>query len=567
VSYAIHRISIYGQEKEGHSSGYLPDGNTNNFVYDFLKSTPGASNFQLITNVIINEVLAHTDPPLMDAIEFYNPTTDEIRLDFYYVSNHEFNPKKYQFPANSILAPLGYLVLYENDFNPSRTGNEPDFTLNSAQGDRVVLCSATNKGGPLTGYRVTETFGATANGISLGKFIKSDGKRTDLVPMSRLSFGTSVTASDPVWMTNVFVTGKGETNPYPLVGPIVFSEIMYHPPDIIVGTNVFDDSLNEYIELSNFSTASVPLYNPLEPTNHWSLTDGIEYEFPTGAGIPPRSCVLVVNFDPVTNTTQLAAFKAKWNVPADFNRFYGPYKGKLANSAMRIQLFKPDPAQQWPHPDAGLVPQVFVEKVRYEDQAPWPTNQVDGGGWALHRILDKYANDEINWFAAPPSPGVFGSAPVITGQPLSQNVIWGGAATFTVTAAGTDSLDPLRYQWQFNTQNLPGATTNYLALTNVQTNQAGGYQVVITNGFGAVTSQIATLTVAGQPVITGPVAQTNGNVQLAFSTATGFNYAVDGSVNLTNWALLATYTNVGAQVIYQQPGTNRLQFFRARLTP
>ena len=40
-----------------------------------------------------------------------------------------------------------------------------------------------------------------------------------------------------------------------------------------------------------------------------------------------------------------------------------------------------------------------------------------------------------------------------------------------------------------------------LALTNVSTNNAGNYAVVIANPYGSVTSAVATLTVLGQPVI------------------------------------------------------------------
>jgi trimeric autotransporter adhesin len=52
--------------------------------------------------------------------------------------------------------------------------------------------------------------------------------------------------------------------------------------------------------------------------------------------------------------------------------------------------------------------------------------------------------------------------PVITSQPINQNVVWGGNVTFSVTA--TD-LGPLTYQWQMNGTNLPN---------NVITTVAGG---------------------------------------------------------------------------------------------
>ena len=93
--------------------------------------------------------------------------------------------------------------------------------------------------------------------------------------------------------------------------------------------------------------------------------------------------------------------------------------------------------------------------------------------------------------------------PVLTGQPQSQIVAVGSNAVFTVSATG--GL-PLSYQWQHNGANLPGAVTPSLNLTSVQLLQAGDYRVVVTNSAGAVTSQVATLTVYVAPpvVITPP---------------------------------------------------------------
>ncbi|MDD5141211.1 MAG: immunoglobulin domain-containing protein [Verrucomicrobiales bacterium] len=82
--------------------------------------------------------------------------------------------------------------------------------------------------------------------------------------------------------------------------------------------------------------------------------------------------------------------------------------------------------------------------------------------------------------------------PFITTQPTNQAVYAGDAARFTVTAGGTS---PLNYQWSFNDTNLVGATNATLVLTNVQTNQAGDYFVLVTNLYGSTNSVAVTLTV------------------------------------------------------------------------
>jgi len=90
--------------------------------------------------------------------------------------------------------------------------------------------------------------------------------------------------------------------------------------------------------------------------------------------------------------------------------------------------------------------------------------------------------------------------PVITTQPLSRTVPAGTNVTFSVTASG---LAALSYQWRFAQTNLPSRTNTSLSLTNVQPANAGDYDVVITNIYGALTSSVATLTVLpAAPIIT-----------------------------------------------------------------
>src|ERR1041385_6386712 len=88
---------------------------------------------------------------------------------------------------------------------------------------------------------------------------------------------------------------------------------------------------------------------------------------------------------------------------------------------------------------------------------------------------------------------------MITTQPVSQITTQGLSAGFSVLASGTA---PLSYQWRFNDTNLTDATNASLALSNVQTNDAGSYTVLVTNNWGSVTSSVARLTVYVPPTIT-----------------------------------------------------------------
>jgi hypothetical protein len=84
-------------------------------------------------------------------------------------------------------------------------------------------------------------------------------------------------------------------------------------------------------------------------------------------------------------------------------------------------------------------------------------------------------------------------APRLVQHPLSCTLLVGQTTVFMSQATG--SL-PLEYQWYSNGSPLDGQTNNWLALTSVRLDQAGDYRVVMTNNSGAVTSQVATLTVA-----------------------------------------------------------------------
>jgi hypothetical protein len=90
-------------------------------------------------------------------------------------------------------------------------------------------------------------------------------------------------------------------------------------------------------------------------------------------------------------------------------------------------------------------------------------------------------------------------APTITTQPASQTVIAGATVTFSVAATGAV---PLRYQWRRNGGNISGATNVAYVISNVLSNQAGNYTVVVSNAGGTVTSTNAVLVVNVPPFIT-----------------------------------------------------------------
>jgi hypothetical protein len=385
----IDRVD-YAPQTLGISEGRLPDGGSNIVAFPSTP-TPGESNYQPLDTVVINEILTHTDPPLEDAVELFNPSTESIDVGGWFLSNTTDDLKKYRISDGTIVAANGFLVIYEYQFIGTN-----NFTFNSAHGGQAMLSTGDAQGN-LTGYRLKISFGSAANGISFGRYATSVG--VEFVAMSRHTFGM-----DNPRTTTEFRLGRGAPNAYPLVGPVVINEIMYHPPDL-GGTNKIDNITAEYLELHNLTTRPIPLYDPEAPTNRWKIEGDVSFTMPSGLVLPANAFWLVVSFDPVLDTNALAEFRLQYpNLPKTA-ALLGPYTGKLSNSEGVIEWYKPDPPQQYPHPDAGYVPYVLVERIQYSDTAPWPV-EADGSGVSLQRKAGTdYGNDPVNWRAAQPTPG------------------------------------------------------------------------------------------------------------------------------------------------------------------
>lgn len=117
-------------------------------------------------------------------------------------------------------------------------------------------------------------------------------------------------------------------------------------------------------------------------------------------------------------------------------------------------------------------------------------------------------------------------APAINTQPQATTVSDGQAASFSVAASG----DGLRYQWQRNAVDLPGATAATLTLpASVMTDSGASYRVAVSNGGGSITSSAATLTVTPiAPTITGQPAAAS----VADGAAASFSVSASGSAPL-----------------------------------
>ncbi len=162
------------------------------------------------------------------------------------------------------------------------------------------------------------------------------------------------------------------------------------------------------------------------------------------------------------------------------------------------------------------------------------------------------------------------TAPYIVSQPTNLSVALGGDADFAVGATGAPTL---LYQWQFSNTNVAGATNSVMLLGDVQASNAGSYQVVLSNFYGATTSAVALLGVTGVPTsfLSGPgdFQLSNGQFLFSLTGLTGQGEVViDGSTNLVQWVPILTNPSAfGAATIIDSNASNFHQRFYRAVTP
>lgn len=337
--------------------------------------SPGWDDIGLIPDpgaAVINEVLAHSHAGAADWIELHNTTEVAIDIGGWFLSDSNNNFMKYEIATGTTIEPNGYVVFYEDLHfdNPGEPGCIVPFAL-SENGETLYLHSGQD--GVLTGYSEQEKFGASETGIAFGRYRKSTGTY-NFVAMSRNT--------------------PGQANAYPKVGPLVISEIMYHP-DI--------EADAEYIELYNRSSSPVTLaeYDSEQSIYvPWRFTDsdGISFDFPLDTTMAAGEYLLLVR-----NKNALD-FRYP-TVPTGVQIFeWGP--GRLDNGGEKVELSKPADEVE------GTRYYIRVERINYSDglhpagQDPWPSPP-DGWGASLNRVSSQYyGNDPNNWLAAyPPTPG------------------------------------------------------------------------------------------------------------------------------------------------------------------
>jgi len=335
-----------------------------------------------VGSVTINELLSHAHAGASDWIELYNTTGSAINIGGWYLSDNDFPLTKYMIPAGTIIPAYGYLVFYENtSFGTGQNGNI--------------------------------AFGFSENGETAYLSLLRDGKYFGMDDMKfdasdrNVSFGRYTTSRGDVKFVSMASNTPGQANSYPLVGPIVISEIMYNP---LAGSDA------EFVELHNVTNDAVPLrvYDPfVSGYASWKLTQGPNFDFnspalPNDINIPANGYLIVAR--------KLSTFTATYGSMPPGVQVVGPFANstKLSNDGENVELSMPGDADIV---DPNIRYYVRVDNVDYSDGKhhqdfvgldPWPTHPDDPGQYteSLQRIAPNLFGDDVNnWRADAPTPG------------------------------------------------------------------------------------------------------------------------------------------------------------------
>ncbi len=338
--------------------------------------------------IVVNEILANSNGA-GDWIELHNRTAVPVNIGGWFLSDSALDLTKYRIPLGTII-PAGGFVTFTENLHFGASSIDPNkitpFALSDI-GETVYLSSAVND--ELTDYQSKEEFGPSLGGETLGTYYKPSSGTWNFVAMRSAT--------------------PGSVNSGPRIGPIVISEIMYNP---------LGNGDAEYIELLNVSQSPITLFDTTKG-KAWRISDGIEFEFSAA------SPLTILPGGRVILTKSLIRF----------NTSFGPslkpgtpvlewITGGLNNGGENLQLDRPGGV------DANNILQyVRVDRVNYDDDAPWVTSP-DGTGPSLNKISENdYGNDFINWVAKAASPG---NAP--SGERFAT---W--SANHGVSGAATDS--------------------------------------------------------------------------------------------------------------------------------
>lgn len=398
--------------------------------------SPGVAGSVSDGRVVINEVLTNVDSPATDLIEIYNASAGPIDISGWVLSDDNDSYPSFQIPDDTTIASGAYLTFDASEFNPAPSEVVDSYSGTIAAAPTTVTDS---NHGLVTGDTITiEGYGGTsdydgtwevtvidASSFTIDTpFLDNDPTRGKWI--QGRPFGLSASNGESLWLLETDSLGRplkfvdkvefaaafkgeslgrfpdgagngtlvsmepntfGSQNSDAQIGPVVISEVMYFP------SGASEETL-EFIEICNAGTTTENLAN-------WRLRGGADFDFTANHTLAPGAVLVIVAFDPVTNSTAADNFRTNYGIDAEIP-LVGPFvDGPLGNVSGTVRLQRPDT----PSPgDPTFYPQVTEDEVRYLATAPWP-DAADNGASLNREGSQLFGNFDTSWSALAPTPG------------------------------------------------------------------------------------------------------------------------------------------------------------------
>jgi hypothetical protein len=273
----------YSNISVSYSYGNYPDGQPFH-RQDFFLPTLARSNSAAL-GIFINEWMAdnlHTLPNpasgnYEDWIELYNPSTNWVNLEGYYLTDTLSTPSMYKIPPGYKVPPRGYLIVWADNTPARNATNSPDLHVNFAL----------SKGGEAIGLFADDgsqvdavTFGAQTSDVSMGRY--PDGG----------SFITNFTATISPRQANYLPFSP---NTVPLVAA-VSNRVAYVGQ--LLSFQVGASDADQPVQTINFNLVSGAPAGTSISSNGWfswipatnqAYTTNLVYVYVTDSGTPPLS--------------------------------------------------------------------------------------------------------------------------------------------------------------------------------------------------------------------------------------------------------------------------------------
>lgn len=308
----------------------------------FIGGSPGALEPAIpntaLNGILLNEILAHTDDPVVDYIELYNPTNAMVNLSGCVLTD---DPTTNKFVIGDVnIGARGFASFTQSELGFALGADGETIYLKNPQGTRIIDCIR---------------FGGQENNVSWGRFPNGA----------------------PEWYRQTSKT-PGQSNSGMRQSPVVINELMYSP--------ISEDDDDQFVELHNWSA------NPVN-VGGWGLEGGVAFTIPANTMLAPNGYLVIAR-----NAARLAG---RYTNLTSTN-LLGDFSGRLAGSGERVVLTMPDTIVATNNNvRVTNVIHIAVDEVTYETGGRW-AELADGGGSSLelidpranHRLASNWAESD-----------------------------------------------------------------------------------------------------------------------------------------------------------------------------